>query len=101
MATAGRALDYPGLLPSALLTPRLDGATAAPSDGRPGPRTGRDWFVDVLCVVLSVLGGAFLFVVEQTSRDVGMPLAVSTIDIACGVIGAVAIWFRRRWPVGV
>jgi signal transduction histidine kinase len=57
--------------------------------------------VDVLCVVLSVLGGAFLFVVEQTSRDVGMPLAVSTIDIACGVIGAVAIWFRRRWPVGV
>jgi len=93
-------LDHPGLLPSAMLTPDRGQAAGGPDD-RPGPRTGRDWFVDVLCVVLSaVVGAAFVFA-ESVGRVDAMTPALLAVDIACGVLGTVAIWFRRRWPVGV
>ena len=90
MTTAARAsLEHPGLLPSALLAPRRDSDAGSGLDGPPGPRTGRDWFVDVLCVVLSVIGGVALFVGERATRPEGVPLAISLVDIAAGLLGAV------------
>jgi signal transduction histidine kinase len=84
-----------------LLAPHRGGSAGSDTGDQPGRRTGRDWFVDILCVVLSILGGLALFIGESSARAEGMPLTIRTIDIGCGVLGAVAIWFRRRWPVGV
>ena len=103
MSTPARVstLDHPGLLPGALLTPRRAGPPGSNPPGKPSPRTGRDWFVDVVCVVLSVLGGIGFLIAESFARVGGIPPALAALDIACGVLGAVAIWFRRRWPMGV
>lgn len=101
VTTPDPAPEHSGLLPGAVLAPRLAGTAGPGQDGPLSPRTGRDWFVDILCVVLSVAGGAGLFFAESAARTDGVPLPVVSMDIAAGVVGVVAIWFRRRWPVGV
>ena len=88
--------DHPGLIPASLLA--LDRRDDQP--WRPIHRSGRDWTVDVICVVLSAaLGAAFL---AATATDEPAPSQfVLVVDGVFGVISCVALWLRRRFPVGV
>jgi signal transduction histidine kinase len=87
------APEHPGLLPGTLLGELRD------PTGRPVRRSARDWVVDVVAFVLAVVGGAIL---EGTSPDRGTvtPL-VLWVDVICGLACCLAIWWRRRRPVGI
>ncbi|GGX94487.1 two-component sensor histidine kinase [Streptomyces minutiscleroticus] len=82
------------LLPSAVLT-GLDPDVPGRS-GRPR-RTVRDWIVDVLCFLLSVLIGALA--ADTVSGDPNTPDALKAVDQALGVLACAAVWLRRRRPV--
>jgi signal transduction histidine kinase len=90
----GRWLDR--WVPAALLAP-VD--PAAP-DGL-GPRTGRDWVVDALgCFVAVVMGALFL---SPALQDSARPLTTAqvVVDVSCGALACLSLWWRRRWPLGV
>jgi signal transduction histidine kinase len=83
-------LEYPSLLPSVLL--------GAPEEGGSRKRSTRDWFVDVTAFLLAVILGGVFFA-EGLSSDPPTGLAVA--DFVGGCVALIAIWWRRRWPVGV
>jgi signal transduction histidine kinase len=60
-------------------------------------RTARDWLVDALFFLLAVGIGLLVY---SSSEDQHGDLA-ALIDVASGVIGWIALWWRRRWPVVV
>jgi signal transduction histidine kinase len=66
-----------------------------------GPRTGRDWAVDVVGFLVAVTLGA-LILGDALLSDVN-PLTTqqAVIDAACGSLACLSLWWRRRWPVGV
>jgi signal transduction histidine kinase len=73
------------MLPSALLE-------------EPGSkRTGRDWLVDVAALLIAIGIGVLVF---GPSEDQHSELG-ALIDLVSGVIGWIALWWRRRWPVAV
>jgi signal transduction histidine kinase len=73
------------MLPSALLE-------------EPGSkRTGRDWLVDVVLLLIAIGIGVLVF---SSSEDQHGDVA-SLIDVVSGVIGWIALWWRRRWPIAV
>jgi signal transduction histidine kinase len=84
-------LEHPSLLPSVLLGDTQEG-------GRPG-RSTRDWIVDVTAVAIAVVCGLALFAVTTDQYD--PPDGVVMLDLVFGLAGCLALWFRRRWPVGV
>nr|WP_229798841.1 histidine kinase [Couchioplanes caeruleus] len=75
------------------------------ADAPPGPRSTRDWIIDILCFVLS-LGWTLLATADLLSpvQEV-IPQWSSTpdwlvfTDLAIGLVFSVALWWRRRWPV--
>src|ERR1044072_6073763 len=73
------------MLPSALLE-------------EPGSkRTGRDWLVDVALLLIAIgIGIAAFGPTEDEHSELG-----ALIDVVSGVIGWIALWWRRRWPVAV
>ncbi|WP_433347852.1 sensor histidine kinase [Micromonospora sp. CA-111912] len=89
--------DHPWLLPGAL-------ADVASSGARPR-RTTRDWLVDAL-LFLFALGWAV-----AAAWDAGQPdpeLAgrlpyewLQSLDTVLGLLACAALWFRRRWPLGL
>ena len=85
--------EHPGLLPAALL-----GRVSDPS-GPPGPRSGRDWFVDATTFVLALGLGAVLMVTSP-DRQTLWP-GVLWLDAITGVACCLALWWRRRWPVQI
>jgi signal transduction histidine kinase len=60
-------------------------------------RTARDWLVDSLFFLLAIGIGLLAF---SPTKDQHGDLT-SLIDVASGVIGWIALWWRRRWPVAV
>jgi signal transduction histidine kinase len=78
----------------------------ADSDGQQlGPdqplrRTAREWIVDIACFVLALIAGVVLLLL---AIDDSPPLsrAELVLDITLGASSCVALWWRRRWPVGV
>jgi len=90
-ASAPPAVDLPALLPATLVA-------GEPDQGR-GPRTVRDWMVDVLAFLLTVVGGLTLFATQQEVRRLANPLAVA--DLAVGAVCCTLLWWRRRWPVAL
>ena len=68
---------------------------------RAGPRTARDWIVDVLGFLVAVAFG--VLIVLQGLHDSVHPLTGSQlgIDILCGAICCLSLWWRHRWPLGV
>ncbi|MCU1486868.1 MAG: two-component sensor histidine kinase [Actinomycetia bacterium] len=66
-----------------------------------GPRTGRDWAVDVVGFVVAVAFGALT--VSMARHDVANPLTGTdlVVDVACGSLCCASLWWRRRWPVAV
>jgi signal transduction histidine kinase len=65
------------------------------------PRTRRDRAVDAAaCLIAAALGALFL---SPTLRDPVQPLTSMqvVVDVACGAAACVALWWRRRWALGV
>ena len=62
-----------------------------------GKRSRRDWLVDTAFFLLAVFFGLVLVgeAPESTSE------ALLAADFAVGSIACLALWWRRRWPVGV
>ncbi len=60
----------------------------------------RDRAVDAAgCVVAAALGA--LFISPTLRSGAGLASAQLAIDVTCGVLAVVSLWWRRRWPVGV
>ncbi len=77
--------------------PPGDAARSEPT----GPRTRRDLLVDLAgCVLAAVLGALFL---SPELHDSAAPLSTAQVatDVCCGLLACTALWWRRRWPLGV
>jgi signal transduction histidine kinase len=84
------------LLPAALLAP-VDPA----QPDTPCPRTRRDWTVDAFGFLLAAgLGALFLTPALHDSAEPLTPLQV-VVDVTCGALACLSLWWRRRWPLGV
>jgi signal transduction histidine kinase len=86
------ALAWPATLRAPGDPSRSDG-TAAPA--------GRGRAVDAAgCLLAAVLGALFL---SPTLRDGVAPLSTArtVVDVSCGLLACLFLWWRRRWPVGV
>jgi signal transduction histidine kinase len=91
MAASRVELEHPRLLP-AVLVPDPD------ASGRMR-RTTRDWIVDIAAFLLALFGGGALLAVELDQGNISDELAF--VDFVVGVAGCFALWFRRRWPLGL
>ncbi|MGW5360348.1 histidine kinase [Actinopolymorpha pittospori] len=69
-----------------------------PAD-RPSRRSRRDWFVDTLVFLLAVVFGVWM--AEARIGDQTVPPWLLTLDQIAGALGCAALWWRRRWPVGL
>src|SRR3954447_24621448 len=63
--------------------------------GPDAPRSARDWTVDVLATLLSLVGGVVLIAIQHYDDARWM------LDATLGLAAIVALWWRRRHPVGV
>lgn len=86
------------LAPTAILAP------VDPDPARPdtvGPRTARDWFVDVVAFVVAVALGALTL--GSALSDSANSLTTTQVvgDAGLGWLCCLALWWRRRWPLGV
>jgi signal transduction histidine kinase len=66
-----------------------------------GQRTGRDRAVDGAgCITAVGLGALFL---SPALHGQVVPLSTGrvVVDVACGVLACLALWWRRRWALGV
>ena len=66
-----------------------------------GPQTGRDRGVDALgCLAAIALGALFL---SPDLRDTAVPLSTTQVlvDVSCGALACLSLWWRRRWALGV
>ncbi|MCW6006354.1 sensor histidine kinase [Micromonospora sp. CPCC 205371] len=88
---AGAVPEYRALLPGVLLA-ELD------PDVRPARRTVRDWVVDVLAFLFSIV---VLLVMMAASDEQGVTEGTLAVDALLGLLCCVALWGRRRWPVMV
>jgi signal transduction histidine kinase len=66
-----------------------------------GPRTVRDWFVDSACFLAAVTFGVLILM--SARQDTIHPLTgwFLVVDVGCGTLACLCLWWRRRWPVGV
>jgi signal transduction histidine kinase len=69
----------------------------AEDDGRPAPRSARDWLVDGLAFLLAVSFG--LLSGTDDGADWALEGAWRWVDGGIGVVACLALWFRRRYPV--
>jgi signal transduction histidine kinase len=84
------------LFPSALLH-ELD--PDASRSGRRPRRTVRDWAVDVSCFLLAVV--LALTTADTLDHDVHTPHSLIVTDQLLGALSCLAVWLRRRWPLGL
>ncbi|OJF14104.1 sensor histidine kinase [Couchioplanes caeruleus] len=75
------------------------------ADAPPGPRSTRDWLIDILCFMLS-LGWTLLATADLLSpvptvlpQWSSSPDWLIATDLTIGIAFSVALWWRRRWPV--
>ena len=63
-------------------------------------RSRRDWIVDTACFLVAVGGG--IYGPGALLENGATPSStVAALIVAAGVLACLAIWLRRRWPVGV
>ncbi|MFE9918439.1 sensor histidine kinase [Micromonospora sp. NPDC005553] len=92
--------EHPWLLPGALA-----GAVSPDSATRRPRRTTRDWAVDTLAFLLSLLWVLFV-TADALSPDPAMAIALphdwmTGVDALLGLVCCGLLWLRRRWPLGV
>jgi signal transduction histidine kinase len=66
-----------------------------------GTHAGRERAVDGVVVVLAVVVGALFLSPELHDNPDPWSTTEIAIDVAGGVLACAALWWRRRWPVGV
>jgi signal transduction histidine kinase len=67
---------------------------------RPAARSRRDWLVDAACFVIAIAGA--IYGPAALLESGAQPSSTETaLIVAAGVLACLAIWLRRRWPVGV
>jgi len=94
--TGPRNFSAEQLPPQSLLAP-VDPDQPHPA----GPRTGRDKALDAAgCLLAAAVGALFLI---PTLKEDANPLSTSQliVDAGCGTLACLALWWRRRWPLGV
>ena len=97
-------VEHPSLVPAQLLAD-LEADCPDPAGGAGSPRrrvrrSVRDWVVDVSVFVLALVFGA-VAVGIALSDPVPPPDPLVAADVVLGALGCLALWLRRRWPVGV
>jgi signal transduction histidine kinase len=74
---------------------------SAPPEATTTRRDARDRTIDAgVCLVAVTLGGLFLSP-ELRGRADPLPTAQVVVDIVCGVLACLALWWRRRRPLAV
>ncbi|GII82524.1 two-component sensor histidine kinase [Sphaerisporangium siamense] len=68
--------------------------------GRRVRRTTRDWLVDVAAFLLAIVFAVFT-VATRVESSPAIPEELLALDQLTGALGCVALWLRRRWPVGL
>jgi signal transduction histidine kinase len=91
---ARRWLDQ--LVPASLLAP-VDPA----QPDTVWPRRGRGWTVDALGFLLAAALGALFLSPALHDTDVPLSTQQVVVDVACGALACLSLWWRRRWPLGV
>src|SRR4051812_34609713 len=86
---------YPRFVPSSLLPPE------DPSQARAVRRTLRDWLVDLAAFVTGIFGGLFTFVASSDGASGHLSDRTIVVDWTLGAVCCIALWWRRRRPVGV
>ncbi|WFF08799.1 histidine kinase [Micromonospora sp. WMMD1076] len=91
--TSAAVPDYPWLLPGSLVPARA------------ARRTPRDWFVDGVLFVASLLWvliahGDVTSATPEFGLNAG-PAWLEEVDLLIGLLVSGALWLRRRWPVGL
>jgi signal transduction histidine kinase len=73
-----------------------------------GPRHRRDWIVDTACFLIAVVWCLLGVITVSLGNGVSLgagprhwSLAVQVLVVAAGALACLALWLRRRWPVGV
>ncbi|MFJ5029064.1 sensor histidine kinase [Streptomyces sp. NPDC088560] len=84
------------MLPSAVVR-ELD-PDAVPEGRRPR-RTARDWAVDTCCFLMVVL--LYLVTALSLVQHPDVPRGLVAADVVLGGLACLAVWVRRRWPVGL
>jgi signal transduction histidine kinase len=64
----------------------------------PTPRSRRDWIVDIALFLLAILFGA---AAHSEAVDDGLQGTLHSLDTAGGAALCLALWWRRRWPLGL
>jgi signal transduction histidine kinase len=91
--STGSSLARP--VPTALLPPE------DPTPPRGPRRTVRNWLVDGTAILLALLLGLAVFADAVSSRTHHIPVPLVVLDLALGGPACLALWWRRRWPVGI
>nr|MDT0662282.1 histidine kinase [Micromonospora sp. DSM 115978] len=97
------ASEYAWLLPSALIAEvRAEAGATRPRQRR----TARDWLVDTIFFLVALGYAAFAAWSIRRPDSIlvtgGMsPGWLIPIDTLLGLLGSLALWWRRRWPVGM
>ena len=68
-------------------------------ESSPHRRSRRDWAVDVLCLIVAIGIGLLSFGDARSHND--YPAWFTVLDLAGGVGGCLALWVRRRRPLGL
>ncbi|MFI2203117.1 sensor histidine kinase [Streptomyces sp. NPDC020192] len=84
------------MLPSAVVRELDPDAT---SEGRRPRRTARDWAVDTCCFLLVVL--LYLVTTVSLVHHPDVPQGFVVVDVLLGGLSCLAVWLRRRRPVGL
>ena len=81
-------------------------ATGDPSPGEAGseagiPRTRRDRAVDAMVCLLAAVTGALFLSPELGAANPVLTSSEVLLDVGLGLLACAALWWRRRWPLGV
>src|SRR6478752_9862094 len=97
-----QVMTGPRGLPAEQAAPQSPAAPVKPAQLRAvGALSGRDRVLDAAgCALGAALGALFLV---PTLKGSSAPLSTTQliIDVACGSLGCLVLWWRRRWPLGV
>ena len=84
-----RAMTIPDVTVDRWQRSLLPGGMVAGADA---PRSARDWIIDVLATVLSLLAGVLLLAIQHYDDARWM------LDVTLGLATIAALWWRRRHP---
>jgi signal transduction histidine kinase len=88
------------LAPTAILTP-IDPHPDTAHPDAVGPRTARDWSIDVAAFVIAAALGALTLSTALNDSANSLTSTQAAVDAALGLLCCLSLWWRRRWPLGV